>query len=141
MEIKNIKGSLKYDNHKIQVADCKIRKQIDDYEKYYDGMFWNNIYYDDFDYAELCSNLLTKAICMDRKFCTIAEYYKLDYDDFDYEIMLLDMLFNKYHDEDESSCGEKYYILHLSLLDLLLDLEDRERELNLKELEAKLLMG
>lgn len=139
MEIKNIKGSIKYDNNSINVADCKITKQIDEYEKHYDGMFWNNIYYDDFDYEKICSNLLTKAICMDRKACAIAEYYGLDYYDFDYEIMRLDMLFNYYHDEDESSYGEKYYILHLSLLDLLLDLEDRERELNLKELEDKLL--
>ena len=53
------------------------------------------------------------------------------------EIMSLDMLYDYYSEEDSDS--EKYYILHLSLLDLLLDLEDKERELKLKELEDKLL--
>lgn len=135
-----VKDSIKYYNNEICEADYKMTKQIDNYEKYYDGMFWNNIYYDDFDYRRLCSNLLTKAHSMDSKACNIAEYYGLDYsDNLEREIMSLDMLYDYYSEEDSDS--EKYYILHLSLLDLLLDLEDRERELNLKELEEKLLIG
>ena len=134
-----VKDSIKYYNNEICEADYKMTKQIDNYEKYYDGMFWNNIYYDDFDYRRLCSNLLTKAHSMDSKACNIAEYYGLDYYDsyLENEIMSLDRLYDYYSEEDSDS--EKYYILHLSLLDLLLDLEDRERELNLKELEDKLL--
>lgn len=133
----DIKDLLKYYNNEICEADYKMTKQIDNYEKYYDGMFWDNIYCNDFDYRKLCSNLLIKVNSMDRKAYTIAEYYGLDYYDLESEIMSLDRLYDYYTDEDSDS--EKYYILHLSLLDLLLDLEDRERELNLKELEDKLL--
>ena len=133
-----VKDSIKYYNDEICEADYKVRKQIDDYEEY-DGMFWNNIYCDDFDYRRLCSNLLTKAICIDAKTRNIAEYYGLDYYDsyIEREIMTLDELYDYYSEEDSDS--KKYYILHVNLLDLLLDLEDRERELNLKELEDKLL--
>ena len=76
---------------------------------------------------------------MDSKGCDIAEYYGLDYYDsyLEREIMTLDELYDYYSDEDSDS--KKYYILHANLLDLLWDLEDRERELNLKELEDKLL--
>ena len=139
MEMNDIKDLLKYYNDEICEADYKIRKQIDDYEEYYDCMFWNNLYCDDFDYRELCSNLLTKVHCMDSKACNIAEYYGLDYYDsyLEREIMTLDELYDYYSEEDSDS--KKYYILHLNLLDLLWDLEDRERELNLKELEDKLL--
>ena len=140
MEMNDIKDLLKYYNDEICEADYKIAKQVDDYEKYYDCMFWNNIYCDDFDYRKLCSNLLTKAICIDAKTRNIAEYYELDYYDSYYlerEITTLDELYDYYSDEDSDS--KKYYILHVNLLDLLWDLEDRERELNLKELEDKIL--
>ena len=135
----DIKDSIKYYNDEICEADYKKTKQIDNYEKHYDCIFWNNIYCDDFDYRKLCANLLTKVHSMDRKAQNIAEYYGLDYYDsyLEREIMTLDELYDYYSEDDSDS--KKYYILHLNLLDLLWDLEDRERELNLKELEDKLL--